>query len=205
MVLQSHIKENHFEAEELLTTEDVSNSLEELPEQPAIDTNLENVKCEICGQEEISQAELNKHMELHGIKCDECDSTFTKTDLLDKYQREKHSITVEQVETHPIEQEVNVEPQEEMTHIPGDQGRPQANQQVNALLSENIKLKKENNFLKNRFEQAQTSHNELEKELDEVKKQYEVELVNTRSQFEKMKGELEHLRENNDLLKKVKL
>ena len=83
---------------------------------------------------------------------------------------------------------MNVEPQEEKTHIHVDQGRPQANQQVdetNALFSENIKLKKENNFLKNRFEQAQTSHNELKKELDEVKKQYEVELVNTRSQFEK--------------------
>ena len=100
---------------------------------------------------------------------------------------------------------MNVEPQEEKTHIHVDQGRPQANQQVdetNALFSENIKLKKENNFLKNRFEQAQTSHNELKKELDEVKKQYEVELVNTRSQFEKMKGELEHLRGNNYLNKK---
>ena len=89
MVLQSHIKENHFEAEKLLTTkdttEDVSNPLEDLPEQPTIDTNLENAKCEICGKEEISQAELNKHMELHVIKCDECDSTFTKTDLLDEH------------------------------------------------------------------------------------------------------------------------
>ena len=58
----------------------------------------------------------------------------------------------------------------------------------------NTKLKKENQFLKNRFEQMQISYNELEKEIDLVKKHCEEELLETRTQFEKMKNELEHSR-----------
>ena len=71
------------------------------------------------------------------------------------------------------------------------------------LRLEIVKLKKETQFWKNRFEQAQTSYNELDKELTDVRKSFEEELVETRSQFEKVKNELEHSKENNDLLKKM--
>ena len=71
------------------------------------------------------------------------------------------------------------------------------------IRQEIVNLKKENQFWKNRFEQAQSSYNDLEKELTDVRKTFEEELVETRSQFEKVKNELEHSKENNDLLKKM--
>ena len=82
------------------------------------------------------------------------------------------------------------------------QGQGQVNAD-NIFEHENTKLKKENQFLKNRFEQMQISYNELEKEIDEVKKHCEEELLETRTQFEKMKNLLEHSRENNNLLKRM--
>ena len=98
--------------------------------------------------------------------------------------------SAQQVEEGTRLQEGQVQHQE-------DQEVPQPQPQVNAdniFEQENTKLKKENQFLKNRFEQMQISYNELEKEIDEVKKHCEEELLETRTQFEKMKNELEHSR-----------
>ena len=66
-----------------------------------------------------------------------------------------------------------------------------------------MKSRKENQFLKNRFDQIQSSYNDIEKELDDVKKQFGEELAETRNEYEKVQSKLEHLRENNDLLKKM--
>ena len=54
----------------------------------------------------------------------------------------------------------------------------QGNYEENSRL-EIVNLKKENQFLRNRFEQTQTSYNELEKELTNVRKSVKEQLVGT--------------------------
>ena len=70
----------------------------------------------------------------------------------------------------------------------------------NVFEVENTKLTKENRLLKNRFEQVRVSYNELEKEAQEVKKHYEEELSEARSNFENIKSELEQLRDSNVII-----
>ena len=49
----------------------------------------------------------------------------------------------------------------------------------------------------------QISYNVLQKKLEEANKHFEEEFVETRTQFEQMTNQLEHSRENNDLLKRM--
>ena len=65
---------------------------------------------------------------------------------------------------------------------------------------ENRRLKKEIKFMKNRFDQVLEDRNELLKDMDEMKRKYEVELADIREDFRKEKAEREHLRVRNTLL-----
>ena len=65
------------------------------------------------------------------------------------------------------------------------------------------KLRKENMFLKHRFEQIQASHKEIEKGFAEERLKFEQELAKTREEYEKVKSELELTKEANDSLTKM--
>ena len=162
-------------------------------------------KCEICGKEENTGNQIEEHMKTHCIKCEQCKVFFETEILLEEHNKEQHKVDTVIVlgQTHGQEEQ-HEQPQQghhgdtPVLHreaVQGDDGED--------LRLEIVKLKKETQFWKNRFEQAQTSYNELDKELTDVRKSFEEELVETRSQFEKVKNELEHSKENNDLLKKM--
>ena len=194
-------------------------SLEELSEHSELERVVENPKCEICGKEEMSTSDMMEHMEIHTFRCDSCVGTFSSKESFEKHQQEVHSVP-HLAEVHSVpslaetdEPHLDLENQEKPAGHQEDQvlrqqvqGEPQPinNENIDNIFEvENTKLKKENEFLRNRFEQARNSYNELEKEVDEVRKHYDEELSETRSNYEKIKGELEHLRESNDLLKKI--
>ena len=69
-----------------------------------------------------------------------------------------------------------------------------------ALEAENKLLKKELQFVKNRFDQVLEDRNEVIKDMEDTKRKYEEELSAVREDFRKEKAEREHLRVRNSLL-----
>ena len=92
------------------------------------------------------------------FKCEQCDTFFVTEVLYQDHRKDQHA---------PVAIDTNEE--------------------EDGLKHENSKLKKGNQFLKNRFEQAQTSFNDLEKEIEDVRKPYAEELAETRNEYEKVK------------------
>ena len=213
--LQTHIKnhEDLFLTAINVMTEASGLSLEEHSVRPEIESNLDKKTCPKCGKEANSDNEMSEHMTIHKLACEECQAVFETDLLLTEHKKDVHTVPSNDVNhtlvRNPDEQQTepaNEDTVEQHPQVPAETETPVDPPIHEDTVRENneiTKLKKENKFLKNRFEQAQTSYNDLEKELDEVKKKYDGELLETRSQFAKLKNELEHARENNELLKKM--
>ena len=150
----------------------------------------------------IQKKQIEEHMKTHCIKCEQCGAIFDSNIQLEEHNKEQHTVDamlfLGQPQGH--EEQPHAEPQQDH-HGDTPALRREAVQENDGedLRLEIVNLKKENQFWKNRFEQAQTSYNDLEKELTDVRKSFEEELVETRSQFEKFKTELEPSRENNEI------
>ena len=181
-----------------------------------------SIRCKDCDFTSGKLSILMKHKaENHKIKCDQCESRMATEKALDDHKKEMHAqskpvpircdqcqwsvSTEEEMEQHKNQ----VHAQNKADNSNGD-NNPQDESDSgsgevpnNDLERELVALRHELKFVKNRFDQVLESHNDIEKEMDDMKKNYEEELVKVRNEFIKVKAEKEHFRVRNDLLQNM--
>ena len=137
------------------------------------------------------------------FKCDQCEWKAGSAHKIDQHQKYIHSKEKINPEKHNEENAIN-DDIEEMSEEPNtEEINPlpdSENIQIKDLELEITNLRKELKFMKNRFEQVLDSHNDVEKDMEEMKKTYEEELAKVREDFVKVKAEKEHFRVRNELL-----
>ena len=148
-----------------------------------------SIKCKLCDFTSETLANLGLHKkEKHCFKCEQCNWTAEN-----KNEIEKH---VEQVHGNVLTESTEV--LDKIVEDNANDGQTNSNRNGNEerLERENLKLKKESKYWKNRFDQVLEDRNDLEN----MKRKFEEELSEAREDYRKEKAEREHLRVRNSLL-----
>ena len=168
-----------------------------------------SIKCKLCDYTSNTVAGLGKHkQEKHVFKCGQCKWTANDKELLSRHLDQVHTvkqpenfdeICVDNTQTKNVNEEM-ADMEVNVVNLDSSQNDDDDSEKETSMEMENRRLKKELKFMKNRFDQVIEDRNEVLKDLEEIKKKYEVELAEVREDFRKEKAEREHLRVRNTLL-----